>query len=246
MDMTLPRSDLKRHFDLPIFQWIIRLLLTLIAGIWAVTPKAAPAATVSEAILVQVTSDFASLGYEDGTGGGYVVAGNPNTKPKVVRGLGNARTNHTNIGCSSFANAVIHRLRKGNYQGITYSFQQAFGGAAIADGYSLASVGAWNLTAFLAAQEKGELPAGVFYFDLRNEKGWKNGRHTTYENGMAGHVGFLVIEVKNGKNLVKEYQMTQKAGGLAKGAPFRDYLTWSQFGRTAALLNFSKIELYRL
>jgi len=230
---------------MPLSSRILAILACVVVGSGDVPSKPDPK-VVTEKELKAVAEEISALvkGYEGAAGVGFILS--ETASPKLVKRVDGKVVAYDKLGCGPFASAVLRRVLTGSYAGMDQKLHQAFGGSAVAAGYSLASSGRWKLTEFLSSALPGPKPKGwpadgVYFFDLRNDAGWADGSKTAYDKakGMEGHVGFVVLS----GGAPTTYQASQFADGIAVGVEFVKWAKATDYAKSKPGKE-SQMELY--
>ncbi len=225
-----------------------------------------PGPSVDESQLKAVIEPFRALnlGHEGASDtGGFVKT--ESSDPVVTNKSGGT---YSKLGCSPFVNAVLHRLKTGSYRGLKNGLHSDYGADQLASAYGLKPVVAglpWTVEELhqrltKPTKDKPAPADGVYMFDVRLQKGWTDGRGTSFPKkedfkdeaafkkevtDYNGHVGFVVIDGTK----VCTYQMTSVVfdghkDGLAFGL---DFVKWLE-AKNVYFINkaTARIDLYRV
>jgi hypothetical protein len=174
------------------------------------------------------------LGYDGKYG--YV-----NADGKVVTKEKGKEVEFQALGCSAFASAVVHRLQKGSFQGISTKVHQEFGGKPLARHYGLEQARSTTATEFLADmadKSKRKAAAGVYLFELDGEALLEGGKTEP-----RAHVGFLLIAETKVRQV--HFSGLKKYQGLADDERFHEFVEGSLYkdakGKKATTLTLWKL-----
>lgn len=168
------------------------------------------------------------------------------------------------LGCSAFAAAVLCEVLHGENafahqrrEDPARPWVHQLWGDGIARHFALGKAAyAGSVADFLALAGQAEqgsgsgLPQGLFFFDLRNERGRLGLLPGSSADIGHGHVGFLHIEGARIRQAhfsgLRTRDGTLRYNGLARDDRFAEFLRRSLYGCTAAARASSTLALYRL